>query len=463
MNLERLLELAVTTRLIRSGADLLRRVPEILDEALERAGNVADSSGLDAAADGRKELGPILIADENTWEAAGREVEAAFNSAGRPVSFVKLFPGSPPLKAEYRHVTALVEELHSRDGFVIAVGSGTVNDLVKLSCGEMKRPYGVVGTAASMDGYSSQGAAVLKEGLKQTLKCPAPVFIVADTQVLAEAPPGMSASGYADLAAKIPAGLDWILADRLGADPIDPVAWAMVHEGLEDRLAPAAGVGRGDGEALNFLFEGLTATGCSMQYYGESRPVAGGEHQFSHVLEMEGWQYKGRSPSHGFKVGVGSLASLRVFRELLAFLESGERLGPQKIEELVAAYPSLESELSEAMSLFGDSPALESVKAVLAEKRPSPDVLRTRLSVLERNREGIITDLKARMPDYETFRGRLAAAGAPSSAADIGLDGAKVVRTLKSARMIRNRYGGLDLAYELGLFDSITEKVGREI
>lgn len=456
MNLDRLLELAVTTRIIRTGEALLGRIPEIFDEALEKVFGGGDTIDF-------SHLSPILVADENTWEVAGREVEAAFNNAGRHLSSVKIFSGSPPLKAQYKYVTKLVEELRDRDGFVVAVGSGTLNDLVKLACGEMGRPYGVVGTAASMDGYSSQGAAVLKDGLKQTLKCPAPVFIVADTKVLAEAPIGMSASGYADLAAKQTAGLDWILADRLGVDSIDPVAWAMVHEGLEERLAPAAGVGRGEGQALDFLFEGLTATGCSMQYYGQSRPVAGAEHQFSHVLEMEGWEFEGRSPSHGFKVGVGCLASLVVFRELLTFLESDERVGMNFIEQAVAEYPTLDSELAEAESLFGDFSGLDTIKAVLEEKRPSPEVLQARLEVLEKNREGIIRDLKEQIPDFDTFRGRLAAAGAPSSAADIGLDGTKVVRTLKAARMIRNRYGGLDLAYELGLFDSITKKVGEEI
>ena len=38
---------------------------------------------------------------------------------------------------------------------VVAVGAGTLNDLAKRACGELGRPYAVVGTAASMDGYTA--------------------------------------------------------------------------------------------------------------------------------------------------------------------------------------------------------------------------------------------------------------------------------------------------------------------
>ena len=73
-----------------------------------------------------------------------------------------------------------------------------------------------------MDGYTAFGASITHEGSKQTFDCPAPRAVMADLEVIAAAPDGMNAWGYADLLAKITAGADWIVADELGVEPIDP-------------------------------------------------------------------------------------------------------------------------------------------------------------------------------------------------------------------------------------------------
>ena len=63
-----------------------------------------------------------------------------------------------------------------------------------------------VGTAASMDGYTAYGASITKEGNKQTFDCPAPLGMLFDPSIAAAAPAELSASGYADLIAKIQGG-----------------------------------------------------------------------------------------------------------------------------------------------------------------------------------------------------------------------------------------------------------------
>ena len=96
--------------------------------------------------------------------------------------------------------------LESTAAIPVAVGSGTINDLTKLAAHRVNRPYMVVATAASMDGYTAYGASITASGSKQTFDCPAPRAVLADLEVIASAPPGMNASGYADLLAKIAAG-----------------------------------------------------------------------------------------------------------------------------------------------------------------------------------------------------------------------------------------------------------------
>lgn len=56
----------------------------------------------------------------------------------------------------------------------MAVGAGTLNDLVKRAAFELGRPYMVVCTAASMDGYTAFGASIALDGFKNTRECTAP-------------------------------------------------------------------------------------------------------------------------------------------------------------------------------------------------------------------------------------------------------------------------------------------------
>ena len=103
--------------------------------------------------------------------------------------------------------------------------------------------------------------------------------------MLFRSPSSMTASGYADLMAKVPAGADWIVADILGVEPIDETPWNIVQGGLHDALANPEACRCGDAQALKALAEGLMLGGFAMQAYPRSsRPASGAEHQISHML-----------------------------------------------------------------------------------------------------------------------------------------------------------------------------------
>ena len=175
----------------------------------------------------------VVVADENTYQVAGEEVHRRLEAAGRKTVDPYVFPGRPTLRAEYGNITTLVGWLRTHDAIPVAVASGTLNDIVKRAAHECDRPYLAVATAASVDGYTSFGASITKDGFKQTLTCPAPRAVVADLDVLTAAPAIMTASGYGDLLGKVPAGADWIVADALGVDPIDGESgtWCRAHCG----------------------------------------------------------------------------------------------------------------------------------------------------------------------------------------------------------------------------------------
>src|SRR3954465_5108623 len=256
--IEQALKAARETRRLEVGPGAVASVPAILREQF----------GATAT--------PAIVADTNTFHAAGRSVQAAFAAAGQRMIAPFVFTDAD-LYAEHRFLERLDAWMASHAAIPVAVGSGTINDFVKLSAHRAGRQYLAVATAASVGGYTAFGSSITYRGSKQTFDCPAPRAVVADLEVIRRAPPQMNAAGYADLLAKLTAGADWIVADALGIEPIDATAWALVQTPLRDSLANPSGVRRGDISAIAPLVEGLMMGGFAMQWTKTSRPASGAE------------------------------------------------------------------------------------------------------------------------------------------------------------------------------------------
>lgn len=394
-----------------------------------------------------------VIADGNTEAAAGEATRASLREAGVGLDESLVFPARPTLYAAYERVPEIVEALSPGEAIPVVVGSGTLNDLVKRAAFEVERPYMVVATAASMDGYAAFGASLAKGGHKQTLSCPAPRAIVADLDVLAAAPPAMTASGYGDLLGKVTAGADWLLADALGVEPIDELAWGLVQGPLRASIGRPAALAGGDLEAIGSLVEGLVMSGLAMQAYASSRPASGSEHQFSHLWEMEGLGRDLDPPlSHGDKVGLGSIANAALYERLL------ERdLTTLDIEACCRAWPSfdeLEARARAAHPLLGDVAV-----AQLAGKYVDADGLASRLERLATAWPSLREQLAEQLLPAATLRDMLDDAGCPTTPQDIGLDTQAFKATYHRSQMIRSRYTVLDVAVETGLLEACVEEL----
>src|SRR5688572_8396453 len=316
----------------------------------------------------------IIVADEHTFPLVGTRVSEILAERGITSLAPHIFK-DPSLYADFRFVEELENSVRLHDGIPIAVGSGTINDLVKLAAHRTGRPgYLCVATAASMDGYTAFGASITFEGAKQTFNCPAPRAVVADIEIMRKAPPEMTASGYADLSAKITAGADWILADALGAEPIDPRAWSIVQSGLRDSLADPAGARAGNESAIGPLVEGLMLGGFAMQWSKSSRPASGAEHQFSHLWDMEHHVHRGEAPSHGFKVGVATLAVTRFYEQLLA-----HDFTTLDVDHCLADWPAVDAVEARARQMFSNTDFLTTAIEEARAKHVAPATLRTQL------------------------------------------------------------------------------------
>ena len=391
----------------------------------------------------------LVVADPRTWSVAGESVAALLGGAGIAVDRHMIEPGGAPFHSEYRYVEE-VKAAIAHDAVPVAVGSGTVNDIVKCAAGERGMPYMVVCTAASVDGYSSYGAAIVSpNGVKETYDCPAPRAIVADVDVLLTAPREMAAFGFADLMAKSPAGAEWILAAEVGMEKWDDTAWHMVQDSLPDALGDAEGVARGDRTATEKLAKGLMLGGFAMQRMSSSRPASGAEHRFSHILDMTHHTFNGRSCSHGEQVGVFTLYTTRFIEALLDF-----DMAALDVERCVADWPEWDAG-GRALAVetfagteFPDLGVKESVN-----KWQTKGELRTMLAHAKERWPEIVSRIRAQLiPSAEVER-RLKAVGSPSRPAEIGVADDFAVRNARYAMLMRFRFNVLDFALRIGKLD----------
>src|SRR3954454_15761661 len=415
------------------------------------------------------EAAAVVVADEAAMRVAGAAVDEALRQAGREMLDPHVLSARPVLYADYDNVTKVATALRRHAAIPVAVGSGTINDIVKRAAHECERPYMSVATAASMDGYTAFGAAITKDGYKRTMECPAPRAVVADLDVLTGAPPAMTASGYADLLGKGTAGADWIGADARrrepisgaggppagpewtapdarGVEPISGPGWHLVQPGLRAAVGRPADLRAGDPGAMRALIDGLVMAGLAMQAQQSSRPASGAEHQFSHLWEMEGLGRDAAPPlSHGFKVGLGTIAIAALYERLLA----------RDIDDAVADAPWPDAGEAEraVRAMHSDGRLADAAVAETLAKHPAADERAARLQTARREWPRLRERLAGQLLPAAELRAMLAAAGCPTAPHAIGLTQEDLRATYTRARTIRRRYTVLDLAQEAGVLD----------
>ena len=252
----------------------------------------------------------VMVCDDNTYEAAGKEVEKLLG--GIPV--IKLDPEN--LHANEIGVAKVKEQLDpiKEVDCMIAVGSGTIHDLTRYNAYERKIPFISVPTAASVDGYVSTVAAMSWYGFKKSMIAESPILVVADSRIITDAPMRLTASGVGDLLGKYTALADWKITNILDGEYICDRICEMEYDALDKLKESLDGLSNRDINAYEELMYGLLLSGLAMQMTGNSRPASGAEHHMSHLWEMEVLNdyidfY------HGEKVGVGLVLSSKIYHK----------------------------------------------------------------------------------------------------------------------------------------------------
>lgn len=387
----------------------------------------------------------VLVADDNTWAAAGVQAGQRLAAARLALAEPIVLTEKPRVKANAETARVVAERIAEAKALPIAIGSGVINDLVKYAAALAGTTYVCVPTAASMDGYAASGAALREGGFKRTLACPAPVAIVADLGIIASAPAVMGAWGYGDLVGKLVAGVDWIVADALGEEALDPGPFAMVQDNLSAWLRNPAGVRERDRTALDGLMRGLVMSGLAMQAHGNSRPASGSDHQFAHLWEMEGVAVDGQPVSHGACVGIGCVSMIAAYEWLLH--RDLRSIDPAGLAARAPSVAALKAEIAASFPLV--FMAANAEVETMAKTVPAERIER-RLDILRKDWREIAAALHRHLPQAATVQQWLDTVGGPSDAAAIGLSRDKHAADHARARLIRRRFTGLDVLHDLG-------------
>ena len=451
------LSVSTDTKVFEMGQGIYRIAPDVLKEYFP----------------GRKF---VVVADLNTWAVLGEKVYECLVQSGIVTEkyiigkeefhadwkYVEMtgriiegdFDGAKVLESAEEYVDTdpglLVKEPSSDFNVLVAVGSGVINDLCKLASHHHGQSYLCMPTAASVDGYSSFGASITYCGAKQTFNCPAPVAIVADIDVIAAAPKEMTAAGYADLAAKVPAGAEWMIADFVGSEPIIPQAWHILQDYIDDFLSDPDAVAAGDPKAIADLFEGLTLSGFAMQAARSSRPASCCDHLFSHFLDMHGHRFNGKLQSHGFQVAIGTLVMCAVFDELFT-----QDLCCVDVDYSLYMWPSLESEQQRAMNLFKNTSAPRLGYESITVKYGDKEQVREELESLVALWPDLKRKLQGQVYSFSKMQDLFRRAGAPFLPEHIGVTNSQLRDMFPYVQLMRHRYNLLDLAKRGCFYDDI--------
>lgn len=264
----------------------------------------------------------FLVADNYTYEAAGRQVEQLLDQAGLAYH-KRVFQTETPLVPNEYALGSVLAAMTSQDDMLLAVGSGTLNDVTKYVSARTGVPYVIAATAPSMDGYASTVAPTILDGFKTTLPAVYPAAIVADVDILKDAPMPMLTAGFGDIIGKFTSLADWRLSHQLNGEYYCPEVAGVIEAAVETCAANAQALAQREPQAIQAVTEALILSGLAMGMVGVSRPASGAEHQMAHYWEMDALRRGEEHPLHGNAVGVGTVLAASLYEMATEYLPQG--------------------------------------------------------------------------------------------------------------------------------------------
>jgi glycerol-1-phosphate dehydrogenase [NAD(P)+] len=383
-----------------------------------------------------------LVADENTYSASGEAVEEALTRHGFDVQTI-ILTGEEIIADEYYIMQVLVRA-DQEDRVYLAVGSGTITDIVRFVSHRTKTSFLSVPTAPSVDGFTSRGAPLVIGRFKQTVYTQSPLAVFADLNTLCAAPRPMIAAGFGDMLGKYTALADWKLGHLLWDEPYSDSIAQRAWNALQKCVGHAREIGGALPEGIHSLLEGLIESGLCMLDFGQSHPASGAEHYLSHYWELKLLRENRPAILHGAKVGIACVLVAR-------FYEKIRQLSREQATELLkaASMPDREQEVQRIRSAYGAI-----AERVIAEQAPYLDISEDAYGLLKQkviDHWGEIQEIAANVPTSEELADLLRQVHGPTDAGMIGLNEEEVALAIEYSHYLRHRFTVIKLSRILGI------------
>lgn len=414
-------------------------------EVIVGSGVIAD---LPSILKSRNFIKPFVFADNNTYFAAGKKIMNLLTDNGFEAN--KYVFKKDNLEPDETNVGLAVMNYKHDCDVIIGVGSGVINDICKIVANISNKPYIIVATAPSMDGYASASSSMTMEGLKISLDSKCADIILGDLDILCDAPLKMMISGLGDMLAKYVSICEWRIAHIITDEYYCEDVANLVRIALKKCVDNADGLLKRDKEAVKAVFEGLVLCGAAMKLAGVSRPASGVEHYLSHIWDMRGAEFGTPISYHGIQCSIGTLIAIKIYEQIKNITPDREK-ALQYVSKF--NYDAWSCELRKFVGKGAECMiALEQ-----KEQKYDKALHAKRLEKIIDNWDNILKVIDEELASSEEIENLLDKLGAPKTLEDIGLPSSILPVTFRATKDIRDKYVLSRLCWDLGIINEIVK------
>lgn len=389
---------------------------------------------------------PFLLADKNTFAAAGIQVCAALEGAGYAYSQY-VFQADALEPDEWAVGSAVMHYDHACD-CVIGIGSGVINDIGKILSNITGKKYIIVGTAPSMDGYASATSSMTRDGLKTSLNSRCADVIIGDIDVLKNAPLHMLKSGIGDMLAKYVSIAEWRIAHIITGEYYCEAVAQLIRTALQKCVDNAEGLLRREEKAVEAVFSGLVIGGVAMAYAGVSRPASGVEHYFSHVWDMRGVEFGTKVDLHGIQCAMATLQAAKLY-DAVKKITPDEKKAEAFVDNF--SWEDWQRQLNAFLGKGADAMIAQEAR----EGKYDKSTHAARFRVIAENWEEIVKIIDQEIPSYAEMERIMDTIGISKDLQTIGVDRPCAQMTFRATKDIRDKYVLSRLAWDLGILEDL--------